>query len=192
MNTPADPGESLGKVIGAWVAGAVIAVAVVGGSVDGLLAAAASGKLEASAADYMTFGQLYLATLLLSATLTLAISVYAVPALDGTRVHWALPLGIVVAGALMTGLPVQSTGSNGPVGILEGAVGDVRQVLRRGVRRWCDRGARRRGNRVRGCQAIESARRDQHLIHPHPRDCRLTRRNRRRAREAPAVRWVRR
>jgi hypothetical protein len=121
VNTPVEPGENLGKVIGAWVAGAVIAVAVVGGSVDGLLAAAASGKLEASAADYMTFGQLYLATLLLSATLTLAISVYAVPALDGTRVHWALPLGIVVAGAFMTGLPVQSTGANGPVGILAGA-----------------------------------------------------------------------
>lgn len=52
-----EPREHLKRVVSAYVAGAVIAVGLVGGAIDGLVAAAVQGNLEAGAADYVEFGQ---------------------------------------------------------------------------------------------------------------------------------------
>lgn len=96
-------------------------VAALGGSFDALAAAAVQGNLEAGAEDYVEFGQLYLATLLLSATLTIAIAVYCVPTLDGPPPSYWAPVVILVVGASLTGLPVESAGA-GPAGIAVGAL----------------------------------------------------------------------
>lgn len=115
-----EPRENLNRVVSAYVAGAVIAVGLVGGAIDGLVAAAVQGKLEAGAADYVKFGQLYLSTLLLSGTLTAAIAAYSVPTLDGPAPSYWLPIWILVGGAWLTGLPVAPAAS-GPAGYVLGA-----------------------------------------------------------------------
>lgn len=107
--------QELKRNIGLIVSIALIASALTDGA--GALAAALleHRDLQPGAADYIEFAKLYIATFLMSATLTLAVAAWCVPPLFGRTSYWQPPLAILVAGAWLTGLPVQSVGGT-PLG----------------------------------------------------------------------------
>ena len=102
------PGETLKHEVSTIVGGALVLVGIAGGSFDALMGAVQAGKLEAGTQEYLEFGDIYLATVLLSVTITATVASYCIPPLFGHLVYWQVPLAIVVAGALATGLPVSN------------------------------------------------------------------------------------
>jgi hypothetical protein len=68
---------------------------------------ASNGRVKADHADYVEFSRLYLTTFLLSVTLTIAVALFAVPRIYGRDMHWAVPVGVVIIGGYLTGLPVR-------------------------------------------------------------------------------------
>lgn len=121
MPDGADHLKELKQNVGAIVAGSLIAVGLTEGLAAGFASAIEHRDLQPGADDYIEFGALYLATFLLSATLTAAVAVWVVPPLYGTQVHWMWPIVVLVGGASMTGLTVVPEGGT-PAGWVLGAL----------------------------------------------------------------------
>jgi hypothetical protein len=64
------------------------------------------GDIKAQFADYIQFAEFYLDTFLLSCTLTVAMSVFAIFRMYGYGVHYAVPVLIVIIGSFLIGLPL--------------------------------------------------------------------------------------
>lgn len=115
--------EDTKKSVGFLVIVALVGNAFVHGIGNGISVALQHANLDADVSDYLDFGKLYLSTILLSATITLAIAVYFIPQLYGNRVSWLLPAFVVVIGAPLTGVSVPATNST-PVGSFLAALYD--------------------------------------------------------------------
>jgi hypothetical protein len=99
------------KNVGAIVSISLVAVAFTQSLLDGFIAALQHRTLTPGAEDYIEFVDLYMSTLILSATVTAAVAVVVIPAaVYGKQVHWMIPCIIVAFGAALTGRPVRSQG----------------------------------------------------------------------------------
>jgi hypothetical protein len=63
------------------------------------------GGIKVQFADYIHFTEFYLGTFLLSCTLTVAMSVFAIPRMYGYSIHYAVPVFMVIIGSFLIGLP---------------------------------------------------------------------------------------
>ena len=112
--TPPDHFGELKRTSGTYVAVALLCVTAAGAGIDAAAVQFAQSGLQAGAAEYIEFGQLYLATLLLSGTVTVAIAASTIPTLHGPAPTYWLPIVILVGGATLTGLPVMPKGGTPP------------------------------------------------------------------------------